>query len=114
MKGLLISIGFMEYVDIISKELTNILGETIDTLEINTYSDGIGYFFNKFTGGKYDKIRDFNKQRNFFDSIENEYYDYIVMIVGRGLNVNAFEKFLISQKHSIKILYMFDDVARVE
>ncbi len=114
MKGLLISIDFMEYVDIISKELSSVLSETIDTLVIDTYSDGIGYYLNKFTGGKYDKIKDFNKQKNFFGTIEDEYYDYIIMIVGRGLNISAFQQFLYSQKHSIKILYMFDDVARVK
>lgn len=114
MKSLLISIRFMEYVDIISKELSNILGETTDTLIIDTYSNGPGYYINKFTGGKYDQAKDYNKQKNFFESVKTEYYDYIVMIVGRGLNISAFEKFLRGQKHSKKILYLFDDVARVK
>lgn len=114
MKGLLISIRFMEYVDIISKEMSKILKEPVDTLIIDTYSDGIGYYINKFTGGKYDKIKDFNNQRHFFDSIKEKCYDYIVVIVGRSLSVKAFETFLKGQKHSRKILYLFDDVKRVK
>lgn len=114
MKGLLISIRFMEYVDIISKEMSKILKEPVDTLLIDSYSDGVGYYLNKCTGGRYDKIKDFNNQRYFFDAVKEKCYDYIVVIVGRSLNIKDFGTFLRGQKNSKKILYLFDDVIRVK
>lgn len=113
-KVLLITISFRDYVQRIQRALEMVSNNDADVLSIGNYTHGFSYILNKFTAGKRDRKIDFKKQSQFFKNKKDIKYDYIVVIVGRGLNVNAFESFLRIQKHAVKILYLWDDTGRVK
>lgn len=111
---LFISIPFKEYIDNIKNEIENTLNAQVDLLYINTCLVNPAYTINKFSHGRFEKYYDYDNQRRFFDKVKPNYYDYIFVLVGRKINVEAFSDFIRKQVKAKKILYLWDDVKRVD
>lgn len=111
---LFITIEFYEYIYQIEKQIENLLNVEIDELFLDKECYGIHYLFNRISKGKYKEYKNTKNQREFFLQIENNKYDYIFMIVGRGLDIESFSKFILRQKEAKKVLYLWDDVKRVD
>lgn len=113
-KILFISIPFMEYIGEIRLEIKMVMEADVDLLYTHRCVNNPGYTLNKLSHGLYEKLYDYDNQRRFFEKVKPDYYDYIFVLVGRKLNVEAFSEFIQNQKKARKILYLWDDVKRVE
>lgn len=114
MRILFISIPFYEYINKIREEIVNITGAEVDCLIVDKRSKGFGYVANKISRGKFDLRKDTVNQKAFFHKNRNTEYDIVFVLVGRGLNFDIFEDFLKSQEKAKKILYVWDDIARIQ
>lgn len=114
MRVLYITIPFYEYTEKICKAIERQLNAKVDVLNLQIQSTGLNYVVNKLSGGKYDQSLNNRIQESFYEEKKNVDYDYIFVLVGRGLNAHAFSEFCKIQKKAKKILYLWDDVKRVE
>lgn len=113
-KVLFVSIPFMEYISEIRHEIKTTMKADVDLLYTHRCVDNPGYTLNKLSHGLYEKLYDYDNQKRCFEKVAPDYYDYIFVLVGRKLNVEAFSEFIQRQRKAKKILYLWDDVKRVE
>lgn len=113
MRVLYITIPFYEYIGKIQDSIKR-LNIEVDVFQLQVYSRGIKSIFNKLSNGKIDSNFNLNTQKKFFKKVENIEYDYIFVLVGRGLDTKIFNDFCKKQKNAKKILYLWDDVERIE
>lgn len=113
---LFINIAFYvyEYITEIKTAIEKELHADIDCLTVGRQ----GGFWESFAGwasrGILDRKIAINRQKDFFETHKYKKYNYIFVLVGRGLEKDLFEGFLQTQPQAIKILYLWDDVKRVE
>lgn len=113
MKILLIGMPFYEYMDRIKREICLEMDAQVDVLVLQKLSNVFENILNKITRGKYLEKKDYIIQKKFFTKNYQTKYDYILAIVGRGINKKLFERFVSYQKKSKKILYLWDDINRI-
>ena len=113
-KVLFITVDFYEYIEAIKKVIEKELDAKVDTLVLNKASTVIDGGLNYITGGEYIKNKEINRQREWFSKQLEVKYDYIFMIVGRNLDIEGFCAFISEQKEAKKILYLWDDAARID
>lgn len=113
MRVLFISIPFYEYINKIKLSIERELDADVDLFICNEPLVGSAYWQNKLSKRDIAAEKELLKQTSFFEKVEDDRYDYIFVLVGRGLNKECFENFLERQKTAIKILYLWDDVKRV-
>lgn len=111
-KALFIPLGFYDYDRKIEQEIKR-NGYTVSVFNpIGKYS-----FFEKIVNtlskGKYLDHKAYKRQENFF-SCQPDDYDLIFVIVGRFLEPKIFSKFCFRNRAARKVLYLWDDVERVE
>lgn len=114
MRVLFITIPFYEYIDRIKQGIQSTLNADVDVLQLGQESRGVGYILNKISKGRHNTELNYKNQERFFDEHKSVRYDYIFVLVGRGLNRELFYEFLDGQKTAFKIIYLWDDVKRVE
>lgn len=111
---LFLSIEFYDY--------TNKIIDAIEKMDLIVDSYVLKYpnnFINRIIN-KFDKLNSYNKRKmlkqqiRYFNSIQDNHYDIIFVLVGRYLDSRIFENFLKTQLNARKILYLWDDVKRIE
>lgn len=106
---------FYEYIEKIKSAIENNLGADVDLLLIGEEPcSGLKRIPNKLSRGKYSRQLNIAKQKKFFEEHQNDEYDYIFVLVGRGIDSESFEMFCNKHQNSKKVLYLWDDVKRVE
>lgn len=110
---LFLTIDFYEYVDQIYKHIQK-LNMDVDKFILTHENKYIGYLINKVTKGKLNNCINKKRQTEFFNNINNIQYDFIFVLVGRGIDVKLFRKFIGNQKKAKRILYLWDDIKRVD
>ena len=119
MRVLFITIPFYEYIDKIKETIHKIYECEVDIMftSMNYKNlkgvDALKYYYaQKNDAELYDNLEQSRQNREFTFLKDNE-YDYIFVLVGKGLNISEFKLFLTTQTKAKKILYLWDDVARV-
>lgn len=110
---LFLTIDFYEYVDQIYENIQK-LNMDIDKFILTYENKSIGYLLNKVTKGKLNSYINKKRQVKFFNHISDIQYDFIFVLVGRGIDTKLFRKFINNQKKAKKILYLWDDIKRVD
>lgn len=113
-KVLFISIPFYEYTDTIMNAIEDVLSCDVDLLLCEDEWDKQTYLMSKITHGTYKKTHDTRLQEKFFAAHMEQKYDDIFVLVGRGLDADLFASFLDAHSEARKILYLWDDVARLQ
>lgn len=112
-KVLFMPVGFFEYDRIIEQEMRN-MGHDVTTFSpMASYGDVLQKIKNTLSKGKYIKKRAYRLQKKFYNEC-TERFDYIVAIVGRDINAQLFFEFKKKQSKAQCILYLWDDIARME
>ena len=111
-KALFIPLGFYDYDRKIEHEIKK-NGFAVSVFNpIGKYS-----FFEKvintLSKGKYLANKAYKRQEKFFSSQPDD-YDVIFVIVGRFLEPKIFSEFCFRNRSARKVLYLWDDVGRVE
>lgn len=114
MRVLFITIPFYEYIDKIKEKIADVLTANVDVLCLEQKSSGCGYMVNKLSKGEFNKKNNIKMQKEFFQRHKDIEYDYVFVLVGRGLDKECFYDFIQSQKKAKKILYLWDDVNRID
>ena len=109
---LFISLGFYNYDDKIKEEIENLGYEVTLFTPIGKYT-AIEKLFNAMVKGRYLERKTRRRQINKLLK-EDKKYDYVFVIVGRHLNPDILKRFKKNQPQAKFILYLWDDVARVE
>lgn len=113
MKILFITIPFREYISEISTAITNALDARVDIISCDTLLPyamrGIDVFFRGNLRKEYNSW----SQKKHFRKLEENEYDYIFVLVGRNINIYELKRLFFYQKKAKKILYLWDDIARV-
>lgn len=113
-KILFVTIHFREYIDRIKNAIEAEMDSTVDIIFCDYKNYWINWIINRFPGKSVaDKINHRNQNRQFA-KIPDDYYDYIFVLVGRGLDCEKFCNFVQRQKKAKKILYLWDDIRRVD
>ena len=113
MKILFVTISFYEYINVIQEYITKVLDAEVDTLNVQWNGGSIEKMINVATRWKYGEMRQKYMQKKFFLQHTNTKYDYIFVLVGRGLVPELFGDFIKTQPQAKKIIYLWDDVARI-
>lgn len=113
MRILLIGMPFYEYINQIKKGICSEMDAQVDVLILQKLSSTFENMLNKLTKGKYLKKKDYVIQKKFFMQKCKVEYDYIFVIVGRGIDERLFGNFIFHQRKSRKILYLWDDINRI-
>lgn len=111
---LFITVSFYEYIEKIKDIIEIELDAEVDLLILNSTSSISDGILNMLTKGRYIKEKERKKQFNWFRNHNEVKYDYIFTIVGRNLNISLFREFIDKQPNAEKILYLWDDMARVD
>lgn len=114
MRILFVTIPFREYIEEIYKAISKELDAQVDVVYCDLQLSSIGKAVDKFCGGKLK--RKYNKKeqvKQFFRYEDNE-YDYIFVLVGRNIEVESLKNICEKQVKAKKILYLWDDVARID
>lgn len=111
-QALFIPLGFYDYDKCIEEEIKK-NGYEVDTFNpIGNYT-----FFEKIRNtldkGKFLEKKSQVLQENFFENNKTK-YDLIFVIVGRHLKPKIFRDFCKEQSKARKVLYLWDDVKRIE
>lgn len=114
-KVLFISIQFYEYIGEIKKAIEETVNAEVDCMVMNYTYNKLERLVNKLSrNNSYIIHKEKRLQKEFFTSVETKEYDYIFVLVGRGLYPEAFHEFMSKQKKAQKILYLWDDKKRVQ
>lgn len=111
---LFLTIDFYEYIPLIEKNIQSEMNAMVDTFILTSKCKGLYYFIDKCSQGNFSKKVNNQRQEKFFSKIKNIEYDYIFVLVGRELNIDAYKIFVHKQKKAIKILYLWDDIKRIK
>lgn len=111
-QALFIPLGFYDYDNKIKQEISD------NGYEVEMFNPIGDYTFtekvwNALLGGRFLKEKSLNLQKEFF-SKNLKKYDLIFVIVGRHLRPDLFRTFCDNQPQAKKILYLWDDVKRIE
>ncbi len=109
---LFIPIGFYNYDIKIEKEIQRLGYEVTTFTPIGHYSV-VEKLINGVTGGRYLKRKSTKRQEKYLLQSEKQ-YDYVFVIVGRHLDVATLQAMKTQQKNARFILYLWDDIDRVE
>lgn len=113
-KVLFISIKFYEYINEIKSAIEETIDADVDCMVMDYSYNKLERLWNKLSHNNYITEQEKKQQREFFESIESKEYDYIFVLVGRGLYPHVFHEFIVKQKQAQKILYLWDDKKRVQ
>ncbi len=111
---LFITVSFYEYIEKIKETIEIELDAEVDLLILNSASSVSDGILNMLTKGRYIKEKERKKQYIWFRKHAQIKYDYIFTIVGRNLNIGLLSEFIDNQKNAEKILYLWDDMKRVD
>lgn len=113
-KTLFITIHFREYIDRIKSALEAEMSSSVDIIFCDYQDLWRNWIIEKTLGKKFAKKVSQKNQSKQFSEIPDDYYDYIFVLVGRGLDCKDFCSFMQHQKKAKKILYLWDDIERVD
>lgn len=108
---LFITIRFREYIEKLRYVISSELDANVDLLYVENHLKGVGYALNRLSKGKLEKKIYDDCQRRYYEKVAKKRYDYIFVLVGRGMNVRAFQDFVSRQNRAKKILYLWDEVS---
>lgn len=114
MKILFLTIHFSEYINLIKNKMIELYDAEVDLLYTDNYLINPSYILDRITMGNYRKICDYSVQKSFFKKHAEKKYDIIFVLVGRNLNIEAFSDFIYNQKKAKKVLYLWDDIKRID
>lgn len=109
---LFIPIGMYNYDQEIEKEMKR-QGFDVTTFSTLPSYNMLERIYNKLTNDKYLRNKSRKKQKEFFEKSNRE-YDYVFVIVGNYLDQIIFETYRKTHPRSKFILYLWDDVKRLE
>lgn len=111
-KALFVPLGFYDYDKKIEQEIEK-NGYSVSVFNpIGKYSF-LEKIVNTLSKGKYLDHKAYKRQEKFF-SCQPIDYDLIFVIVGRFLEPKIFSEFCLRNRSARKVLYLWDDVKRVE
>lgn len=113
MNTLFISINFYEYTNRIKDVIEKVTIGEVDEYCCTWPNSFIPPFFPKEFKNNIMEQYVKRKQQKFFQSINTNKYDIIFVLVGRGLIPSVFNDFIKSQPKSYKVIYLWDDVERI-
>lgn len=111
-KVLFMPVGFFEYDKVIEEEMRNMGYEVTVFSPMASYGKLYQKVCNTITRGNYIKNRAYKLQQIFFTECETQ-FDYVFAIVGRDIDAGLFADFKKKQKRAKFILYLWDDIARI-
>lgn len=114
MKVLFVTIHFGEYIAQIKNSIMQDFNADVDLVYTDNSLVNPVYTLDKMLFKKIRKLSDDKYQRVIFEKYRKTSYDVIFVLVGRNMNIQYFTDFLDSQPDSYKVLYLWDDVKRVE
>lgn len=111
-RALFIPLGFYDYDTRIEEEIK------ANGYKVDVFNPIGNYTFaekvrNALEKGKFLKQKSLKLQETFFEKASKD-YDLIFVIVGRHLEPKLFREFCEKNKNARKVLYLWDDVKRVE
>lgn len=111
-RALFIPLGFYDYDTRIEEEIRK------NGYEVDSFNPIGNYTFwekvrNTLEKGRFLKKKSLRLQEDFFGKNQKE-YDLILVIVGRHLEPAIFKEFCGKNQNARKVLYLWDDVKRVE
>lgn len=112
---LFITIAYREYIGEIKKSIVKCISPNVDMLIIDIKLPFFLLPLNVITGGRIYTLYSYLHQLISFKKFSKKKYDDIFVLVGRRLHPNIFYKFLKKSGNldTRKILYLWDDVARI-
>ena len=111
-KVLFMPVGFFEYDKVIEEEMRN-MGYDVTTFSpMASYGRLYQKVCNTITKGNYIKNRAYKLQQIFFTECGIQ-FDYVFALVGRDIDAGLFAEFRKKQKKAQFILYLWDDIARI-
>ena len=113
-KILFVTIHFREYIDRIKNAIESEMNSSVDVIFCDYENYWLNLIIKKLFGNNFEKkIRHhiLNKQ---FSEIPDNFYDFIFVLVGRGLDCKKFCSFMQRQQKAKKVLYLWDDIKRVD
>lgn len=113
MNILFITIPFREYVSEIKKTISNELNANVDLFFCDLQPPLIFRIVERFFKFKITKYYNNKKQIEQFSKYKNNEYDCIFVLVGRNINLKVFSEFCKKNDRAKKVLYLWDDIARV-
>lgn len=120
MRVLFLTIPFYEYIEKIKDSIRKNYNCEVDVMFTSmNYKNLKGieslkyYYAQKNSKEFYDDIEK-KRQHQEFSLLKRHKYDYIFVLVGKGLKIDEYKLFLTTQPNAKKILYLWDDVARVQ
>lgn len=119
MNILFITIPFYDYTIQIANEIEKQMNAHVDIIysfvnyKNQEWYEKIIYNLCRFSKKIQNKL-EYQRQLKNYKKIENVQYDYIFTIVGKGLKIDLFENFLSNQNNCKKILYLWDDIDRID
>lgn len=118
MNILLITIPFYDYTQKIIEKINKEMNAEVDVIySFVNYKNKKWYEKILYNMGRcskrFFKKMEYKRQRKNYEKIWGKQYDFIFTIVGKGLEIDLFENFLSNQKKAKKILYLWDDIKRI-
>ena len=107
-----VSLGFYNYDEKIKNEIEKLGYDVTMFTPIGRYNV-FEKLFNAFVKGKYLEAKSRKRQMKYLINNPKQ-YDYVFVIVGRHLAPDILKKYRKKQKKARFILYLWDDIARVE
>ena len=111
---LFVTIHFREYIDRIKKAIETEMDSKVDIIFCDYENYWKNWVIMRSIGKENAKKINQRNQNKHFSKIPDNYYDYIFVLVGRGLDCKSFGNFMKHQKKAKKILYLWDDIKRVD
>lgn len=109
---LFVSLGFYNYDAKITSAIEKLGYEVTQFSPIGNYNT-IEKLYNAFTKGRFLKKKSLKIQKHFMNDNPKK-YDYVLVIVGRHLAPSLLSEYRKAQPQAKFILYLWDDIARVE
>ena len=113
MRVLFITVSFREYIGEICNAIKKELQAEVDLMNLTVELPLLIRLLDKIVDGRIlykHRRRQQKKQFNFFSKKQ---YDYVFVLVGRNVEVDLLKRFFDTQKKAKKILYVWDDIARI-
>ncbi len=114
LKVLFVSVPFYEYISKIRKAIEEYLDADVDLITLFNCSTSVEVLFDKITLGLFQKFKPWFQQYVFFKKHKNIKYDVIFVLTGKKLDVELFRRFTMVQSKAETILYLWDDIKRLE
>jgi len=113
MKILFITIPFFEYISKIKEQIAKEMNAQVDVVYCDTPIPSYMIPFDKGLSRKISKYYNKKSQVEEFKKKSKINYDYIFVLVGRNVDVESLTALFKIQRKAKKILYVWDDVARI-